>query len=522
MSRLKRFTHSLFSGYVLLAANMLYTFGSLRLVQHYVPNLAEFELWALTTAWVGYIALVDLGLSGAMSRILIDYKDEEKGSNYGSVVQTACLVGLVQGAIILVASLALFFAAGHLAKVNAELVGDFRWLVAGQAALMAANFMTRIFNNLLWAHQRMDITNYTQSVLFPVSFAVLWLSLRAGCGLFSMIWAQLAAWAIGAIVQVICCARLNLFPKTGRWGHPTWTRFHEVFAFGKDLFLFALGSQMINASQPILVNRCLDVVGAAAVWMVCTRAYFVVCQLVWKFFEAACTPLSEMLVREETELCIQRFRGVTILTASSAVLTSILFVACNQTFVQLWMGEKYCWSAWNDLLLGIWAVVMAIQRCHVGLLGAKKQLQVVKYIYFLEGTLFICLALLFTRQGGFPALIGSSILSTLTCSFFYGSYTTMKDFRVSLRELVCDWMGPARRLAAFMVPLAWIVWMAASRLPPIAALAVMAVVIGGVGTVLFFRIGLDLSLQKEFARKMPRKIAEILGLAQNDARANGK
>jgi O-antigen/teichoic acid export membrane protein len=357
----------------------------------------------------------------------------------------------------------------------------------------------------------MDISNYTQSALFPVSFVVLWLSFKGGGGVFSMLWAQLFSWAIGSLVQGICCARLRLFPQPGRWGRPTWTRFRELFSFGKDVFLFTLGAQMINASQAILVTRCLGL-EAAAVWSVCTKTYLVICQFVFKFFETACTPLAEMLVRGEVSLCAQRFRGVTILTASSAVLMSILFATCNQTFVHLWTGQKIGWSAWNDVLLGIWAVVMSIQRCHVGLLGARKELQVVKYIYFFEGALFVCLALLFTRQGGFPALIAGSIISTLCCSFVYGSYKTMSDFQIGWRELVCDWMAPAGRLASIMIPLAWIVSMAASRLSPIASLIMMASVVGGIGGLLFFRIGLDSSLQKEFSRKMPRKMSEILGL----------
>ena len=511
MSRLKRFTHSLASGYVLLGVNMLYTLCSLRLVKSYV-NLAEFDLWALTATLVGYIALVDLGLSGSMARILIDYKDEEEGSNYGSVVLTSLLVGLVQGVLILGVSLGLFFAADRLANVQKDLVGDFRWLVAGQSVLVAASFLTRVFYNLLWAHQRMDIINYTQSVIFPVSFAVLWLSLKAGCGLFSMLWAQLALWGIGAIVQLISCVKLTLLPKPGRWGKPTWTRFCELFVFGKDVFLFSLGGQLINASQPFLVKWCIEDVGAAATWMICTRAYFVICQLVWKIFDAACTPLAEMLVRGELQQCNQRFRAVTILTASSSVLISILFVSCNQAFVQIWMGKTFNWTVWNDVLLGIWAVLIALQHCHVGLLGARKQLHVVKYIYFLEGALFVCLSLLFMPRGGFPAMIVSSIIATFSCSFLYGSRRTMIDFNVSFRELVRDWMGPAIRLAVVLVPLALGIWMATFSLTPTVAFAARALAIGITGSLLFFRIGLDAILKAEVALKIPKEMTFLLGL----------
>jgi O-antigen/teichoic acid export membrane protein len=87
MSRLKRYVHSLASGYVLLGANMLFTLASAPLALHYLSK-AEFGLWALTSQIAGYVALVDMGLSASGSRILIDYKDHRANGDYGSVVKT--------------------------------------------------------------------------------------------------------------------------------------------------------------------------------------------------------------------------------------------------------------------------------------------------------------------------------------------------------------------------------------------------------------------------------------------------
>ena len=77
MSRLKRFTHALLSGYALLGVNVLFTLASVPLALHYLST-EEFGLWAVTSQIAGYIALMDFGLSAATSRILIDYKDHQK------------------------------------------------------------------------------------------------------------------------------------------------------------------------------------------------------------------------------------------------------------------------------------------------------------------------------------------------------------------------------------------------------------------------------------------------------------
>ena len=61
MSRIKRFAHSLVSGYVFLGANALYTLASVPLALHYLSK-PEFGLWAVATQIAGYLMLIDFGL----------------------------------------------------------------------------------------------------------------------------------------------------------------------------------------------------------------------------------------------------------------------------------------------------------------------------------------------------------------------------------------------------------------------------------------------------------------------------
>ena len=159
MSRLKQFTRSLVSGYVLLGANIFYTLASVPLALHYLGK-AEFGLWALTSQLGGYILLIDLGMSTSVSRILIDHKDDRANGAYGSVIKTGALVGAVQGALIILAGTVLSFLAGSLLNVPADLQREFIWLMAGQSVLLGVNFATRIFGQLLFAHQRLDVANY--------------------------------------------------------------------------------------------------------------------------------------------------------------------------------------------------------------------------------------------------------------------------------------------------------------------------------------------------------------------------
>ncbi len=101
MSRLKKFAYALLSGYALMGTNIVFTLLSVPLALHYLKSNEKFGLWALTTQIAGYIALIDLGMSG-ISRILIDYKDRKDSSDYGNIIQTVWLVSVVQAMVIVV------------------------------------------------------------------------------------------------------------------------------------------------------------------------------------------------------------------------------------------------------------------------------------------------------------------------------------------------------------------------------------------------------------------------------------
>ena len=91
---------------------------------------------------------------------MIDHKDDRQNGAYGGVIKTGALVGVVQGAIIVLVGVVLSTLAGSLLHVPADLRGEFVWLMIGQSVLLGLTFATRIFSHLLQAHQRLDVSNH--------------------------------------------------------------------------------------------------------------------------------------------------------------------------------------------------------------------------------------------------------------------------------------------------------------------------------------------------------------------------
>ncbi len=501
MSRLKKFAHSLFSGYLQLVANIVFTLASVPLALAYLSK-PEFGLWALTTQLATFVGLLDFGMSASVSRVLVDFKDRRDDGDYGSVIQTGVLVSAVQGAIILIGGGVLAIVLGPMLNVPSELDRDFRWLTMGQCALLAGTFAARVFSLVLAAHQRYDITNYSQAGIFFINLALMWWGFSAGLGVFSLLWAQLGSLVLSTMVNWMACVRLGLFPHKGRWGRPNRRRFQELFAFGRDIFLFVLGAQLVVSSQTILITRVLGL-EAGAVWAVCTRGFQVVTQIIYRIFDYSAAAFAEMIVREERQLLLRRIKSITVMSCSLSVVAGAIFVVCNQPFVELWTRGKVGWAPVNDVLLGIWLLVEVVSHVHVGLVGQTKAFRFMRFLYFFQGLFFAGISLVLLRWGGITAMLVVSIVASLLFSFPYGIYRSSEYFRESWSGVAFGWIRPSLRLATVIFPSAVVFWWLTRTLPPVARMIICTGGLGVLGGLLLLRLGLDERLQSELCERGP-------------------
>ncbi len=507
--RWDRFFKAVASGYALLAVNTLYVLASVPLALHYLQK-REFGLWALTMQLTGYLQLIDLGMSASVSRHLIEHKDDRNSGGYGSMVQTGFLVLLVQGFVVLVAAAVLIHFGAAFLRIDPDLQRLFEIVMFVQCAIVAADFPARLAGHLLVAHQRTDITNYSQIGMFAITFGSLWFFFARGSGIFSLVWANLIGWAGIILSNLVACRSLGIFPSSGTWGSASWQKFRELFRYGKDVFWIALGTQMINASQSIVITRALGL-NSAAVWSVCTRTFTLANQIIWRPFDFSYPMLSEMVVRNERERLLHRFKGLVVVSTSLAVLAGLMFATCNQQFVSLWTHKAIGWGVENDVLLGAWMVVLALVHCHCGFVLITKRIEFMRYIYFIEGAAFLTLGSYAASHIGFSGLVATSLVCSLMFSGSYGIYRTMREFKLSLKEVLWRWLAPSGQLLLSVGVLALLVYWPTRNLSAEIRLSVYVLTLGLAGAFLFIRRGLGHELSEELRQRTPLPVSRLLG-----------
>ena len=509
MSRARRFIRNVASSYLLLFASMLYVLASVPLALKFLTR-EEFGLWALMTQISGYLALIDLGTSPSVSRLLIDCKDRPDDGDYGSLIQTGGLVLTCQGVIILLVGLLGSPLASHLLQIPSHLEASFVYLMRWQSVILAAGFVTRVFGHVLYAHQQSDHINYVQAILSVVNLLVLWVAFLVGVRTYSILWVGATTCAVTSITYVAFCVKLRLLPKRGHWGVPSWSRFRELFQYGKDVFLISLGRQLTMASQTLVISRSLGL-GAVAAWSVGTRIFNVLLQLISRIFDFAEPIFAEMVVRGERDNLRERFRSTTTLAASLSGVAAVLFALCNTSFVSLWTSGKITWSVPCDVLLGIWLIILVQVGCHVGLVFVSKQVEWIRYVYFVEGAIFVGVASLAALRGGLATIVAMSILCSLGFSYLRGLRHTVSFLGLSMREIAVDWLKPMARIILFLVPAALLAAWAFRPLTTFPRLLAAGLPVGAYASFLLLRYGIPDSLKGDVVRHAPKMLSRGLG-----------
>ncbi len=447
MTRLRQFSRGLGSSWLATICTIAYSLLSVPIALRYL-SVEEFGLFVLLLQVAAYFTLIEIGMSAATARILVDHKDHRDGGAYGSVILTGLLVFAIQGFSILAVGvlaapwiISVVGVPNALAETATLLL---RWLAFTSALTLAF----RIFGSVLYANKRLDLIHGFMGANMIFGLALLAAILASGAGLAGLKWMFVVQAVTAILVSIWACHNLELLPKRGHWGGPSMRRFRELFGFGKDIFLVNVGNQVLEASQLIIVTRTMGLT-SAAIWSVSTKLFALVYQLVTKIEGTALVFFAEMIVRGEKDKLAARFRQVYQLTGGIAVVSLAIVVAINGSFVSVWANPSLAWSLSLSALFAVAVALNALTRCSGDLIIHTKRIAAFRYVYFLEAVIFVLLSLSLSAHFGFYGILGSSIVCLLV---FRATYTTWRMARYfSLPAITFWWTWLKRPILAAVI-----------------------------------------------------------------------
>lgn len=454
MRRVDHFARGLSASWFATLVTVFYGLASVPLALSYL-SVEEFGLFMLVQQVAGYFALVELGMSGATARILIDHKDNHSSKSYGSVIKTSFLVLGVQGLVIMLLGLCGAPMVVNAVGIPSHLQDTGIYLLRALCVTFAFATAFKIFGSILYANKRLDIVNMIIAASVLVGLGIMASVLLWGGGLRGLIIVFAVQALLTIVLQALACWWLRLFPMPGHWGKSSWGQFMEMFHFAKDVFLVNLGTQLLEGSQLIIVTRTMGL-GAAAMWSVGTKLFGLVFQLLTRVEGTAIVFFAEMMVRGETSKLLQRFRQIYQLTAGLGAVSLGVAAAVNKPFVNWWADPSLAWPLHLSVLMGSTVFVNLLTRCHIDLITHTKQLLALRYVYFLEALAFVGVAFFLGSKFGFSGIIISSLLCMLAIRLGYSSWRISRYFGITIISVVWTWIRRPLLAIALMVPFVFI------------------------------------------------------------------
>jgi O-antigen/teichoic acid export membrane protein len=399
------------SGYGSIAVNILYTMVSVPLAIHFLDK-ESFGMWALAAQVNGYLNLIDLGMTAAVSRYIADHKDHVNGGKYGSHLLTGGITFALQGLVIAGVGIGLSWFAPMMFAIPGHLAADFRQLLMLLAGLTGISIGLRSLGSPLWAFQRNDIINYISTLGLLVNLAILWWGFTRGWGVFSFAYATIPASLGIPAVYAWFCHRKGYFPSRGCWGRPRISIFRRMFHYGKDALMVNMGAQMINATQIMIVSRWVNLEAAAA-FAISTKIYAMGILLIANPVSVSGPGLIELYVRGERARFIQRFWDVIAMTLAASTIVAVGIACGNRFFVSVWTQGSIQWNWAGDLILAILVILRSTNGCFLNLFGLTKDWRPVRHILALEGLLFIPLAIFLANFYGLTGVLVASLTAHL-------------------------------------------------------------------------------------------------------------
>jgi O-antigen/teichoic acid export membrane protein len=411
-TRSRLFFSGLTAGYLAIAINIAYTAASVPLALHYLGK-EQFGLWSLAQQIMGYLILLDLGVTSAVSRFIADLKDDVNSGSYGSLLLAGAIVFAIQGLLIAIVGVVFSFFAPALFAIPEHLAGDFTNVLIIITSLAGLSVALRTLGAPLWAFQRMDISYGLGSLSLLSSFATLWGGFQMGWGIYSFALAGIPAAIFWPIITLVMCWKSGFYPSAGHWSRPTLPLFRKIFSFGGDAIWISLGSQLVNASQVMILSRVagLDV---AATFAIGTKLFAMGQQLTGRIIESSAPGLTEMFVRGDTARFNLRFDNVIALTTLLATIGASALIAGNTPFISFWTSGTIQWNLLSDCILAALLLATSFSRCLISLFGIAGNMRPIRHIYFIEGCVFIAAAIPAASRFG----IGGLLIASLVTHFF--------------------------------------------------------------------------------------------------------
>ena len=341
------------------AAGRLWEFAAgivlMRIIVEYI-GVGELGLWALVGPFIGYVALLDIGIGSGFSKYIAEHAARDEHRALSEVVSTGFYYYLLFGAVIVAIGWPLLGlgidAVAHWAGLAATSRNDLRFLFQWGLVLFAASNCITAFTAIQTGLQRMGVTNALSFMASVVKIVGTVYFLARGQGVRGLLYAEglsTGTFALASVVAAFCLRpSLRVSPRL-----VSWPAFRRLFGFGWRTQIAHLSNLVMFQTDKVVVGGYYSLLGVPAVARAQIGFYELGVNMANKMRQgpivltsALLPAASDLHARNEhdrlKELYLRSTKYLALVTVPAALFTA----AAAGIIMRAWMGEGFDRSAW--------------------------------------------------------------------------------------------------------------------------------------------------------------------------------
>jgi O-antigen/teichoic acid export membrane protein len=399
-----------------------------------VLGAETFGIWALISTMTAYLMILDLGVVGALGRLLAGCRSNGDIEGFNKILSTALTLLTGAGAVTLLVALGIAEIFPLLFHVPDHQLTDVRAALIIVGIWAALYFPTSIFDVVLWSHERFDLTNLVEMPVIVIRLGLIILLIHEGSPLAHLAGIGLASNVVIVILTAVCAWRVEprLRPIPGLLNRAA---LKEIYPIGVWFSALSVARSLTQQIGPTLVGYSLG--NRAVATFTIARQLTTYCATVMLSLTQIAAPRAAVLFfgRQGDQQKILFVGG-----GRAAMALTLFFVggflSLGASFISIWQGGRQDAAFLPLVVLLLGEAFPMAQGVTYSILTAMGRHRMLARFAIMEGLCTLCLAAAAVRPFG---ILGVCCAIAVSATVFRG---------------LCPWLLACRLLN--VTPLAYL------------------------------------------------------------------
>ncbi len=372
----------------------------------------EFGLWAVIGQTMGYLLLIDFGVSWSASRMLADpirNGDVVELKKWWTVIVTTLTC---QAVIVLLVGISLTPHVISFFDIPSELHDQAKTLWIGMLTLNAIQLPFRAYTGVIYCQNRWYIYHLTSILAAWLNLFMFIALLACGFKTVSYLLASASSIMLSCVIWSLSVRRSEVNPAFSFRNFDS-IKLINLFKYSSGIFLVAISSQISFMSQSLVIGKFLGV-GAIAAFAVSSKSGSILMQIMNKAIESFSPRWLQMYIDENSNGIMTEWRKLMHLIFPICLLGAIGIMIFNRSFSLLYGGEGNHVGRIFDLFLALAFIAQVYPRSLGFIFPMSRRIKVWCRFSILDSIIQISISIILTMWlGEVGVLLGVIAGSTI-------------------------------------------------------------------------------------------------------------